>query len=55
METLKILFMASYWRVSLIQAFQDAKLRQSIELICADSDALAPSFKEADRSFMVIL
>ncbi len=50
METLKILFLASHWRVSLIQAFQDAKLQQSIELICADSDALAPSFKEADLS-----
>ncbi len=47
--------MASYWRISLFQAFQGVKLRQSIELICADSDALAPSFKEADRSFMVIL
>lgn len=47
--------MALYSRVSLIQAFQDAKFRQSIELICADSDALAPSFKEADHLFMVIL
>jgi carbamoyl-phosphate synthase large subunit len=46
METIKILFLASHWRVSLIKAFQDAK--QHIELICADSDPLAPSFKEAD-------
>jgi carbamoyl-phosphate synthase large subunit len=48
METLKILFLASHWRVSLVRAFQDVK--PSIELICADSDPLAPSFKEADRS-----
>lgn len=47
METIKILFLASHWRVSLIKAFQDAK--QPVELICADSDSLAPSFKEADR------
>jgi carbamoyl-phosphate synthase large subunit len=50
METLKILFLASHWRVSLIKAFQDAKSQQSTELICADSDPLAPSFKEADGS-----
>ena len=43
--------MASHWRVSLIKAFQDAK--QPIELICADSDPLAPSFKEAD-SFQIL-
>ncbi len=48
METIKILFLASHWRVSLIKAFQDAML--PVELICADSDSLAPSFKEADRS-----
>jgi carbamoyl-phosphate synthase large subunit len=48
MKTLKILFLASHWRVSLIKAFQNVK--PSIELICADSDALAPSFIEADRS-----
>lgn len=47
METIKILFLASHWRVSLIKAFQDAK--QPVELICADSDSLAPSFKEANR------
>ena len=47
METIKILFLASHWRVSLIKAFQDAK--QSMELICADSDPLAASFKEANR------
>ena len=47
METIKILFLASHWRVSLIKAFQGAK--QSMELICADSDPLAASFKEADR------
>jgi carbamoyl-phosphate synthase large subunit len=47
METIKILFLASHWRVSLIKAFQDTK--QSMELICADSDPLAASFKEADR------
>ncbi|MBT3183104.1 MAG: ATP-grasp domain-containing protein [Nitrospina sp.] len=52
METLKILFLAPHWRVSLIQAFQQAKsgFGPSVELICADSDPLAPSFKEADRS-----
>lgn len=47
METIKILFLASHWRVSLIKAFQEVK--QPIELICADSDPLAASFKEADR------
>jgi hypothetical protein len=47
METIKILFLASHWRVSLIKAFQGAK--QSMKLICADSDPLAASFKEADR------
>ena len=52
MEALKILFLAPHWRVSLIKAFQDAKsgFQQSVELICVDSDPLAPSFKEADRS-----
>ena len=52
MEPLKILFLAPHWRVSLIKAFQDAKsgFQQSVELICVDSDPLAPSFKEADRS-----
>jgi carbamoyl-phosphate synthase large subunit len=47
METIKILFLASHWRVSLIKTFQGAK--QSMKLICADSDPLAASFKEADR------
>ena len=47
METIKILFLASHWRVSLIKAFQGAK--QSMKLICADSDPFAASFKEADR------
>jgi carbamoyl-phosphate synthase large subunit len=52
METLKILFLAPHWRVSLIKAFQQAKsgFKQPVELICADSDPLAPSFREADRS-----
>ncbi len=48
METLKILFLASHWRVSLIKAFRDAK--PPIELICADSDPLSPSLRQADRS-----
>jgi carbamoyl-phosphate synthase large subunit len=47
METIKILFLASHWRVSLIKVFQGAK--QSMDLICTDSDPLAASFKEADR------
>jgi carbamoyl-phosphate synthase large subunit len=47
METIKILFLASHWRVSLIKAFRDSK--PSIELICADSDQFASTFKEADR------
>ncbi len=57
MATLKILFLASHWRVSLIQAFQNAKptFPQAVELICADSDPLAPSFREADRSQVVPL
>ena len=54
MKTFKILFLASHWRVSLIKAFQNAK-PSSIELICADSDPFAPSFKEADRSEVVPL
>ncbi|MBT3365516.1 MAG: ATP-grasp domain-containing protein [Nitrospina sp.] len=53
METLKILFLASHWRVSLIKAFQQAKSSQSMELICVDSDPLAPSFKEADCSQII--
>lgn len=53
METLKILFLASHWRVSLIRAFKDIKL--PVELICADSDPLASSFKVADRSQTVPL
>ena len=48
METLKILFLASHWRASLIKAFQNDK--PSIEPICGDSDPLAPSFREAQRS-----
>ncbi|PIP71479.1 MAG: hypothetical protein COW89_11720 [Nitrospinae bacterium CG22_combo_CG10-13_8_21_14_all_47_10] len=55
METLKILFLASHWRVTLIGAFRNAKSSQSVELICADSDRLAPSFKEADRSWVIPL
>ena len=47
MKTLKILFLASHWKVSLINAFQCDKL--PIERICGDSDPLAPSFREADR------
>jgi carbamoyl-phosphate synthase large subunit len=50
MKTLKILFLASHWRVSLIKAFQDAKSQQLSELICVDSDPLAPSFKVSDSS-----
>ncbi|MBC8287096.1 MAG: ATP-grasp domain-containing protein [Nitrospinae bacterium] len=53
MKTLKILFLASHWRVSLIKAFQDAKL--SMKLICADSDPDAPSLSEADRSQVIPL
>jgi carbamoyl-phosphate synthase large subunit len=55
MQTLKILFLASHWRLSLIKAFQEAKGQQSIELICADSDPLATSFCEADRSMVLPL
>ena len=57
MKTLKILFLASHWRVSLVKAFQDAKsgFSPSVELICADSDPLAPSFREADRSQVIPL
>lgn len=47
MKTLKILFLASHWRVSLISAFQGDNI--SVERICGDSDPLAPSFTEADR------
>jgi carbamoyl-phosphate synthase large subunit len=47
MNTIKILFLASNWRVSLIKAFHNSKA--PIELICADSDPLASSFKEANR------
>lgn len=52
MDSLKIVFLASHWRLSLIRAFQDAKpgFENSVELICMDSDPLSPSFKEADRS-----
>jgi carbamoyl-phosphate synthase large subunit len=55
MGTFKIIFLASHWRVSLIKAFQDAKPQQSDELICVDSDPLAPSFIEADRSLVLPL
>ena len=47
MKILKILFLASHWRVSLINAFQCDNL--PVERICGDSDPLAPSFREADR------
>ncbi|MBC8283573.1 MAG: ATP-grasp domain-containing protein [Nitrospinae bacterium] len=52
METLKILFLAANWRVSLIKAFQDAKTRceTPFQLIAVDSDALAPALQVADRS-----
>ncbi len=52
METLKILFLAANWRVSLIKAFQDAKAscETPFQLIAVDSDALAPALKVADRS-----
>ena len=52
MRTMKILFLASHWRVSLVRAFQEAKagFDPAVELFCVDSDALAPSFKEADHS-----
>ena len=57
MENLKILFLASHWRVSLIRAFQDSKSRfkGSVNLICADSDRMAPSFKEADLKRVIPL
>ena len=55
METIKILFLASHWRLSLIQAFQKAKPQHSLELICMDSDPLAPSFKAADSSMVLPL
>ncbi len=52
METLKILFLAANWRVSLIRAFQDAKAScdAQFQLIAVDSDALAPALQAADRS-----
>ena len=52
METLKVLFLAANWRVSLVRAFQDAKAQceTPFQLIAVDSDALAPSFQVADRS-----
>lgn len=53
METLKILFLASHWRVSLVKAFQDAK--PPIEPICADSDPLSPSLRQADHSEVIPL
>jgi len=52
METLKVLFLAAHWRVSLVRAFQDAKAQCEIpfQLIAVDSDALAPALQVADRS-----
>ena len=52
METLKVLFLAAHWRVSLVRAFQDAKAQceTPFQLIAVDSDALAPALQVADRS-----
>jgi carbamoyl-phosphate synthase large subunit len=52
METLKVLFLAANWRVSLVKAFQDAKTQceTPFQLIAVDSDALAPALQVADRS-----
>jgi len=52
METLKILFLAANWRVSLIKTFQEAKTdcKTPFQLIAVDSDALAPALQVADRS-----
>jgi carbamoyl-phosphate synthase large subunit len=52
METLKVLFLAANWRVSLVRAFQDAKTQceTPFQLIAVDSDALAPALQVADRS-----
>lgn len=57
METLKVLFLAANWRVSLIRAFQDAKAQceTPFQLIAVDSDALAPAFQVADRSHSLAL
>jgi carbamoyl-phosphate synthase large subunit len=52
METLKVLFLAANWRVSLVRAFQDAKAQceTPFQLIAVDSDAMAPALQIADRS-----
>lgn len=52
METLKVLFLAANWRVSLVRSFQDAKAQceTPFQLIAVDSDALAPALQVADRS-----
>jgi len=52
METLKVLFLAANWRVSLVRAFQDAKVQceTPFQLIAVDSDTLAPALQVADRS-----
>jgi carbamoyl-phosphate synthase large subunit len=52
MKTLKVLFLAANWRVSLVRAFQDAKAQceTPFQLIAVDSDALAPALQVADRS-----
>ena len=52
METLKVLFLAAHWRVSLVRAFQDAKAQceTPFQLIAVDSDALAPALQVADCS-----
>jgi carbamoyl-phosphate synthase large subunit len=52
METLKVLFLAANWRVSLVRAFQDAKTQceTPFQLVAVDSDTLAPALQVADRS-----
>ena len=57
METLKVLFLAANWRVSLVRAFQDAKAQceTPFQLIAVDSDALAPALQVADRSHFLPL
>jgi carbamoyl-phosphate synthase large subunit len=52
METLKVLFLAANWRVSLVRAFQDAKTQceTPFQLIAVDSDTLSPALQVADRS-----
>lgn len=49
---MKILFLAAHWRVSLVNAFQNAKSCSKVpfQLIAVDSDAMAPALQVADRS-----